>query len=501
MLQLLNPIALLAATAVLLPILVHLWRERTGKTLRIGSIILLSNNNRTRSNSLRIYNWPLFLLRCLLVLLLAFLLAKPVWQKTPIAGSSKGWILIPKAERRLAYTQYKTQIDSLLAAQWELHDLGEGFHRYSITEPLAPPTQLESKEAGAPRIYLEGEAESADMATWSLLKDLDAALPSGYPLQVFTSNRQVQYQGTRPATHLALRWHSYAAADTVITTHTAAWITPGQALKTLEQNASAAGIQYAMTTMAMPPQDIEVDTSIQRITLYPGRHAADAGYLKAALQAIAEVSEHRFSIQSLADDQLPALPQQLIIQLNASPTLPLSSLTPGGKLLRYDTGNVVRQASWQQPAGEASLRTISNRTYTHTYGATTGRAVWTLANGRPLLTVQDTAGKQLYRFSSQFNPAAADMVWSDDFAQQLLPIVLATPATTPANDIRSIDDRQAIPTAGTTSRPANIAGNVKAATGNDDHTDLTQLVGLLVLLVFAAERIWVYRQQNTIHHG
>ncbi|WP_276483015.1 BatA domain-containing protein [Paraflavitalea pollutisoli] len=499
MLQLLNPIGLLAATAVLIPVLVHLWRERIGKTLRIGSIRLLANSNRTQSNSLRIYNWPLFLLRCLLVLLLALLLAKPVWQQQPKAGVQQGWILIPQSERRLAYTQYKTTIDSLLAAKWELHDLGTGFRTFNISEPIAPPSQSEYKGAGSPRIYLAGETETAAISTWSLMKELDSRLPAGYAVQVFTSNRLAQYEGTRPATSLSLRWHSYLPADSSITTNMAAWIGPKQAIKTLVQTATPAALQYAVTTANTLPQDIEVDTALYRIAIYPGANTADARYLKAALQAIGDVSELRFDISTLSTGQLPAAPQQLIIQLNATPALPLDALSPGGKLLKYDTGKLVSHASWQQADGLVSLGTSMQRTYSYIPGQQVGRPLWTLANGQPLLTVQDTAGKQVFRFKAQFNPAAGDLVWSGDFAQQLLPLVLATPATTSDNDIRSIDDRQAMPTTSTTPRPLNRAD---MTTNNaNDQTDLSTLIGMLVILTLAAERLLVYRQQNKLHHA
>lgn len=500
MLQLLNPIGLLAATAVLIPILVHLWRERTGKTLRIGSTSLLSNSNRSRSNSLRIHQWPLFLLRCLLVLLLAFLLAKPIWQRSPIAGTN-GWILVPKTERHLAYSQYKTLIDSLLAARWELHDLGEGFNTFTITQPLDTATGTGSREAGAPRIYIAGEVETADIDTWALLSELDTRLPAAYPVQVFTSNRLAQYQGARPGTSLALQWHSYAPADTMITTNMAAWISPKQELKTLVQKASEAGISYATASAAVPPMDIAVDTSILHIALYPGNNAADARYLKAALEAIGEVNERRFGITTLNDNQSPAVPQHVIFQLTTAPPLPLSALREGGILFRYDTGRVSSLASWQQAAGVISIQAIDPPVYRYAAGNSQGRPVWTLGNGQALLTVQDTAGKQVYHFKGRFTPAAGDLVWSPDFAQQLLPLVLATPATGLDTDIRHIDNRQVIPTLRTAPRPIHTTGRSEATTGKEGQTDLTSLIALFIISVFAIERYIVYRQQNHSLHA
>ena len=90
---LLHPAWLAAAAAIVLPVILHLWNDRRGKVLRIGSIQLLAGASRRMAWSRRLTQRWLLLLRCLLLLALAFLLAGPYWRKDGAAGAGKGWVL------------------------------------------------------------------------------------------------------------------------------------------------------------------------------------------------------------------------------------------------------------------------------------------------------------------------------------------------------------------------------------------------------------------------
>ena len=70
-------IGFLAATGIIVPLIVHLWNVKKGKTLKIGSIILLGESAKQSSKSFQIKDWLLFLLRSLLIIIIAFLLAEP----------------------------------------------------------------------------------------------------------------------------------------------------------------------------------------------------------------------------------------------------------------------------------------------------------------------------------------------------------------------------------------------------------------------------------------
>ena len=63
MFHLLEPIWLAAMAAISVPVAVHLWNDRRGKVLRIGSVALLSGVTKRLAWSRRITQWWLLLLR------------------------------------------------------------------------------------------------------------------------------------------------------------------------------------------------------------------------------------------------------------------------------------------------------------------------------------------------------------------------------------------------------------------------------------------------------
>src|SRR5580658_5242347 len=117
MLHLLEPIWLAAMSAISVPVAVHLWNDRRGKVLRIGSVALLSGVTKRLAWSRRITQWWLLLLRCLLLIALAFLLAGPYWTRPESGG--KGWVLVEGSGGAFAPV-----IDSLVKAGYERHVLG-----------------------------------------------------------------------------------------------------------------------------------------------------------------------------------------------------------------------------------------------------------------------------------------------------------------------------------------------------------------------------------------
>lgn len=492
MLQLLNPIALLSIAAVIIPVLVHLWNVRKGKTLRVGSIALLTVSSRQRSNKLRINNWPLFLLRCLLLVLLALLLAKPVWYATQDTIKHPGWILISGRELPAAYAHYKPQIDSLLAAGLELHNLSAGFEMMELQDTA----------------QLQDTTNDLASRPWPLLKVLDASLPKGFPLHVFVNNRLSSYQGERPGTHLAIQWHSFAPDDSIKQFPALSYVTAEGKIKNIEWVTSSHGNWYSDDNVgaafAAAP-----DTSVVRVAIYAGQHTVDAHYIKAAMQAITQFTGRQINVTSLASDQLPATQQHLIFWLDEpadgkpgalkfSDDL-LSYIAPHGILFRYDSGHAIQISSWLQEgsavAGTAGLHKI----YQYIPGKASGTPVWTLADGRPLLTATEQDGKLVYYYKGRFNPAWGDLVWEDDFVKTMLPLVVPALKYDIAMDRRSVDDRQVVPAIGN-QQSAVMDQHLKGVMKHNAIVLSNWLWGL-IFIVFAVERIMVYRQHQRMEHA
>lgn len=495
--QLLNPIALLAGAAVIIPVLVHLWNVRKGKTLRVGSIALLATSARQRTNNLRITNWPLFLLRCLLLLLLALLLARPVWNKSPKANTP-GWILIPREQLRTAYAQYKPQIDSLLAAGLELHNFSAGFGQLQLQDSIQPIGIIDG--------CIPNDAFEQVISRWSLLKVLDASLPQSFPLHVFVNNRLSPYHGNRFLTHLNIHWHSFSQGDSMTQSPALSYVTANGEIKNIVSVTTAQGNYYRedqVNAHATPT----TDTSIIRIALYAGKHTADAQYIKAALQAIGQFTSRRIQITSLAAGQSPAAPQNLIFQLDEQPgTALLSYVTSKGILFQYDTGAVIHTTSWLQQETQIPGEDGLSNVYRYTTGPVKGTPVWTLANGTPLLTVLEEEGKMIYHYKGRFNPSWGDMVWEDGFVKTLLPWVIPPPTRSNQPDLRTIDDRQVVPYKPTANSRQSVRrdsfGAISHTTkAGDQHTGMEALVWIIAFIVLTAERVLTYRQQQRTQHA
>ena len=82
----LNPLLLLAALGIALPILAHLLNRQQVKRTDWAAMQFLNRNLRVRSRQLRLRDILLLILRCLALLMLVFALSRPIWQ-----GGAGSW--------------------------------------------------------------------------------------------------------------------------------------------------------------------------------------------------------------------------------------------------------------------------------------------------------------------------------------------------------------------------------------------------------------------------
>src|SRR5216684_1533812 len=94
---------------IIVPVAIHLWNNKQGKVLAIGSIAFLEKTSRRKARSRKLSEWGLLLLRCLLLILLSLLLAGPFWKSTSSAEGKKGWVLGGEGVKG-----YRPTIDSLI---------------------------------------------------------------------------------------------------------------------------------------------------------------------------------------------------------------------------------------------------------------------------------------------------------------------------------------------------------------------------------------------------
>ena len=85
----LNPLLLLTGVAALaVPVYVHLQMRRRRVRVVFSSLRLVEESQRVARRRRRITNWPVFLLRCLAVLLLACVFGRPLLDsfRDPVSG-------------------------------------------------------------------------------------------------------------------------------------------------------------------------------------------------------------------------------------------------------------------------------------------------------------------------------------------------------------------------------------------------------------------------------
>ena len=104
-----NPTYLWALLGLLIPLAIHLWSKREGKTIKVGSIKLLSEADSKRSSSIRLNEILLLLMRLAIVGLLAIILAEPTTNQ-PIKNAEVSYLVEPSL---LANANIAKFIDSL----------------------------------------------------------------------------------------------------------------------------------------------------------------------------------------------------------------------------------------------------------------------------------------------------------------------------------------------------------------------------------------------------
>ncbi|AMJ58362.1 MULTISPECIES: BatA domain-containing protein [Stenotrophomonas] len=167
------PAGFIALTALLLPLLIHLARRSEQRIIDFAALRWLSARPRPRRR-IRFDEWPLLLLRLLLLALLALLLARPAL--TGVADMQPRVAVLPGIDLAVAR---RAVADADAKWLW----LAPGFP--PIAKSAAPP---------------------AAQPVSSLLRALDASLPAGTALTVVVPSVLDGLDAQRPRLSRALHW-------------------------------------------------------------------------------------------------------------------------------------------------------------------------------------------------------------------------------------------------------------------------------------------------------
>lgn len=501
MFQLLNPIWLFGISGIIIPLLIHLWNVKKGKTLKIGSVSLLGESSRQNARSLRLLDLLLLLLRCLLIIIVSILLAEPVWINTNSASQKGGWILIEKDNFKETYSNFQKEIDSLDQAGYDLHLFEAGFKAEDLNK-------LKDSE-------IIRDSTATQLSYWSLLRMLDQEIPAGKEAYIFTSNRLNRLKGERPEIVTKLKWKTYTPKDSSAKWIENAWFTNDSIRAIIAQtepkglkkipvnidpsNRNAAftiDIQDGNTSLnfknisASEQKPIRVDTSTIRIAVYADNFKKDAEYLNAAIGAIQKYTDRKIELSSVKSGLINGAQNILFWLSEKKPAeSQIKNLRAGSSLFIYEKGKteevnsliVLPEHSLQKEAIALRKRIPLAERSKNNY------AVWEDGFGQPLLDLEITNKVKLYHFYSRFNPEWNGLVWNEDFAKILIPLIIPNLQ----NHSSELYDRRSAAESWIIPAMAEIkSGTVQKNT----ESDLKHAFWISLMLLFLGERLLSFRK-------
>jgi len=495
--QFLYPIGLFALLGILVPVLIHLWNVKQRKTLKIGSISFFGESASKSSRSFKIADWLLLLLRCLLIIMIALLLAAPYLTKK-LTASDKGWVLVEKAQFQNLTVAQQQEIDSLLKNGFELHDFNLGFAEWQLKDTV-------SKEVVNP----------SKLSYNALIKQLNTQLPAGFKVYLYAQNSFTRYDGKIAPSPLAIQFRTYAAPDSLISKVVGAYYTNSDSLRAILMNSSPKETNYSYQNITNETKNItlridagssflktkeqlnwiKADTSTLHIAIYEERNQNDAAYLKSAILAIRDFSGRKISLHQIQHPTDFSSQIGMLFWLSVKPIPANITHHKGLILFSYEAGKEQSLASiLLTKRGTAPSSEGSDLYKRIILGTKDGEAIWTDGFGNGMLTFTQKEGNDHYHFYGRFNPQWTDLVWNEAFVKAMLPIVLAPPKELAdfGFELDSADkrttDQSDIFTVNHTSKLAGIAVYVQ--------NPMSNWLWILAFLIFLAERILSFNQKK-----
>ena len=425
MFHLLQSIWLSALAGISIPVIIHLWSRRPGKTLKVGSIALVTESTLPHKSRIRLTEWLLLLLRCLLLAVVAVALAQPLW-RAPATTASKGWILLSRQGLTETYNRFRPAVDSLLQAGLEFHYFEDGFAKDNLSTALQSSTGRNDTTA----------------SYRSLISLLNEQVNTQLPVYIFTDNYLRHFRGRRLPVSLNLHWRLY---------------TPG-------------------INAAQP----RADTSAIRVTVFSHGHANDARYLIAALDAIRQFSKKNITLTIAATGADVPPQQDWLFWLSGDQLPPAANAR---NVLAYASGEGLHRASVILPGHSPAFAPIALYRFIaeqDTASFVTGTR-WKNGFGNPVLSVQRKDNVNHYTLFTHLDPAWTDLPWSEDFPWMLYQLLYEDINATTAVDNTIIDSLQAMPV-------VLLPKEAKTVTAVFNETRLAGFCWLLAFGLLFAER-------------
>ncbi|MDB5232375.1 MAG: hypothetical protein JWN76_3180 [Chitinophagaceae bacterium] len=455
---------------IAVPVIIHLWNRRQGRTLKVGSILLLEESAKQSARSFKISEWLLLILRCLLIILLVLLLAGLFLKHTSSTGKQKGWILAERNNLTATYEHNKSLLDSLDKAGLEFHYFDENFPGAKLLDVIKDTSKIETNNL---------------LPYWFLLSSLQEQIQPGTPVFLFTSNKLNRFAGNRPAIDFDLHWKvDNSTADSAV------WMaemykTNADSLIKLTVHSTPAG-NFVKQSASFQTEQNTADSSASNIHIYAGKNKSDAVYLLAAIQAIQQFTKRRIGITEYNSPAEVPIKNDVLFWL--SPEM-LPAHISAKKIFKYEAGNAASVNSWlvekniTSSAGKIKIRQVIHPGLRKQNDIN----IWNDGYGNTFLSKD--IGKPVYHFYTHLNPLWSDLTWSNDFPVLIMDLLFEEKNDVNPNDRRAIDIAQL--------QPAFTAKNKTKTVSIQQSTDLPKLLWLLAFLILVIERILSMRNKRS----
>ncbi len=437
MFQLINPLWLFAIGGISIPLIIHLWNIKKGKTLKIGSISLLGESSRQSARSLKLIDLLLLFLRCLLLIIVALILAGPLWNSKINTSANKGWILIEKQNLTETSSQFKAEIDSLSKLGYEFHFFEPGFQYAKLEDAL----NENKSEIGSEQL----------LPYWSLIKLLEDEIPENTQVFLFTPNLLNRLGTERPLVTHPIQWKTYTPSDSTATWIENAWFNESDSVNVTI--ATSSPNKTTFKTIAIDPASrnspfefniqnakaslkfknkkqgdslpVTIDTATIRIAIYTDKFKNDASYLRAAFSAIKKYTYRKIKLTEYSTINIPS-GQNIIFWLSETAIPP--GIVPLNLFFKYEKGNIedinsqLSLSPSMSSIEKEDIKLFKRNAYPENLAG--GLPVWKDGFGKPVLDLQMENKLSVFHFYSRFNPDWNELVWSNDFAKALIPIII-----------------------------------------------------------------------------
>jgi hypothetical protein len=462
--QLLYPIGLFALAGLIVPLIIHLWNIKYGKTLKIGSIFLLGKSSSSSTRSYKITDWLLFILRCLILTLITLIVAQPFLSKKLGKDEQKGWVVVGKSQLPAIWKSERKTLDSLMKHGYELHDFALGFKELNISDTIQNPISKETP----------GLSETP-LTYSSLISQLNKILPGEFPVYLYSNHRQNRLGNELQRVSFDLKWIETKEADSVST-----WLA-NAGNKVMEGVSTPGSITYKLVNTDHQPE-------LRNVLIYEGNNTTDATYIKAALNAIGNFSGRNLKIKNLSSTDDSSISEaDLVFWLSdkSSNAVVKLGLKKGARLFTYEAGKMLENASLinldEANKGATPEIDLTKSILVKRYP---GKALWMDGFGTPVLSIENKGNYAHYHFYSKFNPQWSNLVWKEQFVKAIMPIVLGKEENLGFEN-RSDDQRLWDKDLKTT----KLESGSKSTTVISSQTALTTALWICALLIFIAERI------------